>query len=119
METSRGASFPKNKRLRKRIEFLHVNQVGRKHHTPHFLIFVARQDLPQARVGITVSRKIGGAVQRNRVKRLVREYFRLNFYCFAEHVAVSVIAKRGADQLDWSQVSREFNFLLDNPKILG
>lgn len=67
-------SFPKQQRLRKRREFLAVQARGRKIQGRHFVLLV----LPggRGRVGITVSKKVGNAVVRNRVKRLVREFVR-------------------------------------------
>ena len=63
-------------RLR-RADFLRATRDGRRVVTEYFLVFVLdRRDEGQTRLGITVTRKVGRAVQRNRIKRLVREWFR-------------------------------------------
>ena len=67
--------------------------------TPLFLVFIlARSDAQGARLGITVTRKVGNAVRRNRIKRLVREWFR---HCGAELGArdIVVVAKRDVPQV--------------------
>ncbi|HTE49967.1 MAG TPA: ribonuclease P protein component [Kofleriaceae bacterium] len=66
--------FPRSGRLRKRPEFVVVQSTGKKVHTEYFLVLVRREGT--GRVGITVTKKTGNAVTRNRVKRQVREYVR-------------------------------------------
>ncbi|MEM9488618.1 MAG: ribonuclease P protein component [Myxococcota bacterium] len=87
-------------RLRRRRDFLAVQQSGTAIHGKHFLAVVARYatqpgNSSSGRVGITVSKKVGNAVVRNRIKRLVREYARHNANAFAGWDVV-IIAKRGA-----------------------
>ncbi len=106
-----GYGFPSDSRLRNRREFLRVRQGGRTLHTRHFLIVVLNKETGPTRLGITCSRKVGGAVQRNRIKRLLREYFRLNVSRLPEHTDISVIAKRGAHLLDYRQVRSEIDLL--------
>jgi ribonuclease P protein component len=61
----------------RRADFLRVTRLGRRVATRWFLVFVApRDEGGQARLGITVTRRVGKAVRRNRIKRLVREWFR-------------------------------------------
>jgi ribonuclease P protein component len=61
--------------LRKRTEYLAVQQRGRKHQSEHFLLLLAPGQT-RTRIGVTISSKVGNAVVRNRVKRWTREYLR-------------------------------------------
>jgi len=69
-------SLPPGRRLRRRTEFQHVFDGGRRAHGRFLTIVAVRSSGPVTRLGIVASRKIGGAVERNRAKRLIREIFR-------------------------------------------
>ncbi|SNB47286.1 ribonuclease P protein component [Geobacter sp. DSM 9736] len=98
--------FPKEERLLKRPDFISLSAGGKKFPSSNFLVIVRKNHLGHPRVGLTVSRKVGNAVVRNRVKRLIREFFRMNKSLFdeADH---SIIAKPGASHLDFRTVSAE------------
>ncbi|MFQ5766675.1 MAG: ribonuclease P protein component [Acidobacteriota bacterium] len=65
-------------RLRKRPEFQEVYARGRRGHAIPFVVFVARGATGRHRLGLTVSKRCGKAVIRNRIKRRLREAFRLH-----------------------------------------
>ena len=68
--------FPRQRRIRKRREFSSVFDSGQRIHGRFFTFLLLPTTLDRSRLGIVASRKIGGAVQRNRAKRLIREMFR-------------------------------------------
>jgi ribonuclease P protein component len=72
----RPEALPKEKRLAKRREFLHVYETGRKLFTRYCVLFFAANDLPHSRVGVTATKKLGKANVRNRLKRWTREIYR-------------------------------------------
>ena len=70
-------SFPPDARLRKRHEFKRLQGKESKIHAKHFLIVISPTNREQSRIGITVTTKVDKrAVQRNRIKRVIREVFR-------------------------------------------
>jgi len=98
-------------RLRKSWEYQRVKQMGCKFSTPHFVLLIADNIVDSSRLGVTVSRRVGNAVERNRVKRLIRNYFRLNRVFLPLNNDYSVIAKRGAAQLSSSEICMQLKKL--------
>ncbi|MCU0722824.1 MAG: ribonuclease P protein component [Planctomycetes bacterium] len=70
--------FPPAFRLRRKKEYDRVFREGRKRSLPQATVVAAPNGLAHARLGILAGKALGGAVARNRVKRVFREAFRLN-----------------------------------------
>ena len=111
--------FPAAVRLRKRREFLQIQGAGVKHHLRHFLVFVSttaiRSDAPasasSARLGVTVTRKVGPAVVRNRIRRLVREVFRRKRDSFRAGCDMVWVAKQSAASVSYAEVAADMDAL--------
>ena len=103
--------MPKAGRLRHRREFLRAQAQGKRLHTPHFGVVLAPAGLAHPRLGLVVTRRLGKAVQRNRVKRLLREFFRRH-QTGLPAVDLVIMAKKGAAALQYQQVEEELGRLL-------
>ncbi len=99
----------REQRLRRRKDFVRVQTDGVRTTTKHFVFLVASQssDAP-ARLGITVTRKVGCAVVRNRAKRLVRETFRQLPGLLPRGVDMVVIVRKALHGLQASDVKSEW-----------
>lgn len=108
--------YPREARIRRRAEFAACYERGQRLHTTHFLLFLLPGGEGRARTGMAVSRKVGNAVTRNRVKRLLREFFRLHARLVPKGDMV-VVAKRQAGEagLDFARVCGELVPLLERP----
>ena len=69
--------FTKAQHLRSKSDFERVYALKCKAADGVLLVFAARNESPVTRIGLSVSKKHGGAIVRNRLKRLLREAFRL------------------------------------------
>jgi len=96
--------LPKDERVRRRREYLAIQRRGEKVHLAHLLAFIQRGEPLRRRIGITVSKKVGNAVQRNRVKRLLREVWRRNKGAFPLGEDVVFVAKRNASQATFAEI---------------
>lgn len=106
--------FLRSQRLKKRNEYLLLQEYGRKIHLERFLVCILKTT-GMGRMGITVSRKVGKAVQRNRVKRLIREVWRQNKKLIPLGYDVVFVAKKNTCNLNYWEMLSEFKQLV--PKI--
>lgn len=106
-----GERLLRSDRLKLRRDFERVQSRGRKVHSERFLFLVlAREDGGDAaRLGITVTRKVAGAVGRNRIKRVLREVFRRNRSLFPAGCDVVVVAKDRAPGLGYEDTRTEID----------
>ena len=104
--------FPKSVRLLTSGDYSDVFQaVDLRVSSKHFLILARGKDLPTARLGIIVAKKnVKLAVQRNRVKRLLRESFRLR-QTSLPNLDLVVLAKKGIDRIDNPSCASELQYL--------
>ena len=70
--------FDRSERVRRRAEYQRIYDKGVKVHAAKFTLFRFPNGLTEGRLGIAATRKLGGAVVRNKAKRLIREVFRRN-----------------------------------------
>ncbi|HBZ71262.1 MAG TPA: ribonuclease P protein component [Deltaproteobacteria bacterium] len=109
--------FPSASRLRRPREFQRVARIGKRRTSEHFIVLLACRDphtmADRPRLGVTVSRRVGGAVVRNRVKRAVREWFRRSQALMAPNVDLVVIARQGAAGLRVREICEELRGVLN------
>jgi ribonuclease P protein component len=104
--------FKKQYRILKRSEFIRLSEIGQRCHSPLFILSYAEGCQGRVRLGLVVTKKVGSAVQRNRIKRLCREYFRHNRHRWSKPFDIVLIARRAAARATNAEIrsSLEKNF---------
>lgn len=109
---------PRCNRLLKRREFDQVFKLGSKQVGRHFVCYAVRKEEPGNKLGLVVSRKVGKAVTRNRVKRYIRECFRMHQGKFEGAVELVVVARAEAAKLTSAACERSLCKLLEREGLI-
>ncbi|MCP5005170.1 MAG: ribonuclease P protein component [Planctomycetes bacterium] len=104
--------FSRNERLRKRKEFQTVFQKGKVFGNDQITVYALLNKTEISRLGITVGRKFGNAVKRNRLKRIFREAYRLNKHLLNRSVDLIIIPRSGFSDLALKSIEEKFKNLL-------
>lgn len=108
-----GKGFPRTARLLKHSDFERVYKQGQRHFSPHMTVFFLQSAAPDARVGFTVGRVLGGAVERNRIKRRLREAVRLQRVTLPVAVDVVINPKKSVLTVEFASVLNEVGRAFD------
>jgi len=104
-------SYRKSERITNRSDYRAIYDKGVWSSSQHFTRIICSNKKGTKRLGITVTKKTGNAVKRNRIKRLIREFFRLNKALFPAGQDVVVMAKRNMPPLTYQEACRELTEL--------
>ncbi|MDO4966621.1 MAG: ribonuclease P protein component [Lachnospiraceae bacterium] len=104
--------------LKKNSDFQTVFKNGNSRANKYFVMYVRKNDLPVNRIGISVSKKVGNSVIRHRIKRLVKESYRLHENMFNSGLDIVVIARKGSELLDYKNTENSIIHLFKLHKAL-
>jgi ribonuclease P protein component len=111
-ERSEDLRYPKAERMRSDREYREVVRKGERATTPHFTVYRdyragADRGAARRKVGISVGKRVGGSVQRNRLKRILREFYRTHKQAFPEGSRTAIVAKKAPPVENLDTVGRE------------
>ncbi|MDY7231235.1 ribonuclease P protein component [Hyalangium rubrum] len=104
-----GEAFPKALRLLRRHEFLQVQEGGQKVSADCLLALSKRNGRAYTRLGLTVSSKVGNAVVRVRLRRLLRELFRKRRAQWPTGLDVVLVVRSSGKDVSFAEMARAFD----------
>ena len=108
--------FAKSDRVLTRGLFRQIYDEGHKFRAKYFIGFVKPNSREVSRIGITVTKRIGNSVLRNRSRRLVREVFRKNKWRVPPGVDIVINVKGGLADAGFDELEKDFVEFLEKSK---
>jgi ribonuclease P protein component len=106
--------FPREVRLLRHADFERAYKQGWRHFATHLTAFYRRREAGDGfRIGFTVSKLLGGAVQRNRMRRRLREAVRLHWPEFQAPVDIVINPKKSLLTVDFSELGKEIGLVFE------
>jgi len=95
--------FPREERLTQKRQFMDIYEHGDKWVNAHFVCYAVRRAGQRRKMGLSVSRKVGGAIVRNRVKRYIREVYRTHRAQLRDDVQLVIVARHVSARLEYHE----------------
>ena len=103
--------------LTKNYEFRRLYNKGNSSASKFAVVYCMKNFSPNNRLGITVSTKLGGAVQRNRIRRRLKEIYRLNEKIVRKGYSIVIVARQRSKDADWDELQSSVLSLFDKLKL--
>ena len=111
--------LPRNRILKKKKDFQAVYSRGKSYANRFLVLYVFRSNGFQGKVGFAAGKKLGNAVKRNRVKRLLRESYRMNQGAIKEGVSLLFIGRKAAVDAGCQDLEKAFLALAKKAGIMA
>ncbi|AIY06984.1 ribonuclease P [Planococcus sp. PAMC 21323] len=102
----------KDQRIKKNKEFQHIFKKGKSFANRQFIVYVLKSEQPEFRIGLSVSKKVGNAVARNRIKRYIRQTFLELKDDLLPNADYIIIARPQAATLDFHESKKSLEHVL-------
>lgn len=99
-------------KIRKGWEYRFIYRNGRRKANRYVVLYYIKNNLGYSRFGISVSRKLGGAVRRNRIKRIFREIVRLREDAKGMGIDMVIVAREGMIGVNFKEANDAFGNLI-------
>ena len=108
----------KTKSLRFNYEFVRVYRRGKYFSGKYCVLHCLPNRLPYNRLGVSTSRKVKGSIQRNRIRRLMREFYRLHEPDFVSGYDIVVLGRHVSEDLNYGIIENDLMPLFERAKLV-
>jgi len=105
--------------LKKNHEFKRLYNKGKKEASSHAVVYCRRNGSNENRLGVTVSTKLGGAVKRNRIRRRLKEIYRLNEENLIKGHDIIIVARMRSRFAGYRELETSILALFKKLKLIG
>lgn len=91
-------------RLRSNMEFRKVYSGGKNYWNRNLVLYVKKNNIGNTRVGYSITKKIGNSVIRNKIRRRMKEIYRLNFKCIKSNYDLIFIPKKNVVDISYKEL---------------
>jgi ribonuclease P protein component len=105
-------------RLKSNMEFQKIYNKGKNYWNRNLILFVKKNDLGYTRVGYTITKKIGNSVVRNRIRRQMKEVYRLNFYRIEKGYDLIFIPKKNIIDISFKELESAILHIMKLSKVI-
>jgi len=107
------------KSLTKNYEFKKLYNKGKSAASKCVVVYCIKNNRTENRIGITVSTKLGGAVQRNRIRRRLKEIYRINEHRLRVGYNIVLVARSRCGYAQWNELEASVLSLFDKLGLLN
>ncbi len=101
-------TFPPSERIRKQKDFFHLYKKGKRFRGKYFTLIYLSSASSVSRMAVVVSKKVGNAVKRNKIKRWIRSLFRRNKPLLKHPIDIVIIIKKEILEASWSKLREDY-----------
>lgn len=106
-------------RLKKRYQFNYVYKSGEHFSSEHLVLYVVSSKTKSIKVGFAVTKKVGHAVVRNKIRRRLREIIRKQLPKLKQNYNIIIVAKENIIEADFEQLCFELNKLFKKANLFN
>ena len=106
--------------LKKNRDFQNVYRKGKSYANKYLVMYVLKNETEENRIGISVSKKVGNSVSRNRIKRLIKENYRLLEKDVKEKNSLVILWKKnvGKEQANFYTIKEDMYYILKKAEMI-